>query len=209
MEVHQPVGDSLLVQRRKNWGPVLCAWLELGSSSWGCSWLVFGGRKIKQLPKTVLPAQKAQQKEEAWFCNTLVPWTMDHGRGEWNSGPQAPGGDSMRDDQVWSHREAHQGGISIRHCGFFAKDSGVCKRRVPFYSLHTLSTGKLVLPPRAVLDTSNPTFLPPKSPSKSSGLRSVPKVRCKDMNCRGQEMDELTCRQKHVFLLCSHLLRQA
>lgn len=107
-----------------------------------------------------------------------------------------------------SPREAQQSGVSIRYCGFFVKDLGVRKRRVPLYSLHTLSTGKPVLPPRAVLDISNLTFLPPKSPSKSSGLWSVPRVGSKVMNCKVQEMDELTCRQKHVFLLCSHLLRQ-
>lgn len=47
----------------------------------------FWRQEEKTVPETVLPAQTAQQKEEVRFYNTLVPWTMDHGRGEWDLGP--------------------------------------------------------------------------------------------------------------------------
>lgn len=61
--------------------------------------LVFGGRKRKQLPKTVLLAQKTQQKEKSMaFSNTLVPWTMDLGTGGVAFRAISNWGDSMRDD---------------------------------------------------------------------------------------------------------------
>ena len=97
MEVHQAVEDALLIQRWEKWGPPVSL-TGVGKPLVGLLLNCFWRQEEKTVPETVLPAQTAQQ-EEARFYSTLVPWTMDHGRGEGIRGHRHRGRRD-EDDQV-------------------------------------------------------------------------------------------------------------
>lgn len=90
MEVHQAVEDALLIQSWENWGPPVSL-TGVGKPLVGLLLNCFWRQEEKTVPETVLPAQGAQQKEEVRFHNTLVPWTMDHGRCKGIRGHKHPG----------------------------------------------------------------------------------------------------------------------